>query len=843
MIIYLLTFLCLVGFALYLTGPGIRKQMAQPWKLLLRAGLAGSYLLVLGYGIVQACGVEQIQEIAAPFFYSTDDMSLYGLWLFLSVLFLLIPVFCLRLRKNSGYVSFPVKMRKIALGLQLFSFFLCCCGFALDIHSKTSLRISEVCSYNSGFYANAFGMYPDYIEIHNPTVFPVSLKGLYLTEDPENPPDPLGAEIVVPGGGYAIVWADGHQLPFRLAKGGENLYLLSSSLEVLDAVAVPALPPNTVYARNAITQNWQVQNATAMAVNSTREKGPQAPVFSAEGGFYEEAFALSLDAPEDCRIYYTLDSSTPDETALEYTQPIWVQNVCDAPNVYRAAQRIVYDWKEYVPEETVVDKAFVVRAVAIDSQGSRSDVVTNSYFVDMDSYRDKTVLSLVSDPEGLFGPDGIYVTGSAYDAWYLGGQEGDRPEPNFRGHGPEFEVDAHAELFGQTKRLMSQPIGLRLQGAGTRTSVGKRFSLYSRPKFSGSRYFSYELFGRRTHSMFTRKEFADVLTSKLIEGLGIGGLDAVAAEVFLDGEFWYSCYLRERYDETYVAEEFSVKEEAVELVKEVPEEIYEFLEDHPLSEAENYAALNQIMDIRSYAAFLASNIYLGNLDTSEFKNLRLWRSRGYSGLDLDDNRWRFLVYDTDAIAWDVAAEFGGLAHTLNTFSVSRPFTDPSPSYNTDPLFVAMKESPQFRQLFVLTFLDLANTCFEKEHVAAVLTDLGDDRTWNDSFFDLRFDCIVPFLAQEFDLTGTLETVTLKNQTQDMGSVQINSVIPTMAEGIWSGQYFTDYPVTLTAAAKPGYEFVAWHHGGETYSDSTLQVTPVSGDSLWEAEFRKIGEVQ
>ena len=47
--------------------------------------------------------------------------------------------------------------------------------------------------------------------------------------------------------------------------------------------------------------------------------------------------------------------------------------------------------------EEPVSKAFVIRAVAIDKEGNRSDVVTATYFVGV-NYADQHVISLVADP-------------------------------------------------------------------------------------------------------------------------------------------------------------------------------------------------------------------------------------------------------------------------------------------------------------------------------------------------------------------------------------------------------------------------------------------------------------
>ena len=60
----------------------------------------------------------------------------------------------------------------------------------------------------------------------------------------------------------------------------------------------------------------------------------------------------------------------------------------------------------------------IVRAVAKNSKGEFSEIITKNYFVtteDLYKYEDLTVVSIVTDPENLFGPDiGIYVTGNMY---------------------------------------------------------------------------------------------------------------------------------------------------------------------------------------------------------------------------------------------------------------------------------------------------------------------------------------------------------------------------------------------------------------------------------------------
>ena len=162
-----------------------------------------------------------------------------------------------------------------------------------------------------------------------------------------------------------------------------------------------------------------------------------------------------------------------------------------------------------------VDKACVVRAVAVDAGGSRSDVVTQTYFIGLgEKYAGAAVISLVSDPDALFGEEGIYVTGPAYDAWYeskraaeAAGEPFDEPQPamNFMQRGAASERAGNLELYDEGACTVNQPVGLRIQGNTGRVGALKRFSIYSRAVYSGSGTFSAPLFpDRATHAVVLR---------------------------------------------------------------------------------------------------------------------------------------------------------------------------------------------------------------------------------------------------------------------------------------------------------------------------------------------------
>jgi len=81
--------------------------------------------------------------------------------------------------------------------------------------------------------------------------------------------------------------------------------------------------------------------------------------------------------------------------SIKYEGPILIKDATPNENVYRL-KRDTTTQKEKFPEE-LVDKATIVRAVAYDKNGNCSKIVTKSYFVGLDKYKNTNVVSLVTD--------------------------------------------------------------------------------------------------------------------------------------------------------------------------------------------------------------------------------------------------------------------------------------------------------------------------------------------------------------------------------------------------------------------------------------------------------------
>lgn len=714
-------------------------------------------------------------------------------------------------------------------------------------YTNDKILINEVCGNNKNIQLED-GSCSDYVELYNGGKRGSSLGSLYLSDDINDLQKLSLAGYRIPAGDYVTI-SFSDVTAFGLSKKGESLYLSDKQGNILDSVTWSDLGADEVYARMSVdADEWKTASATPGLANEIGFFELEKPVYSAAGGYYEEAFYLEMSAGEGETIYYTLDGSIPTTESACYTEPVYMYDKSEEENVYLNIKNYKANWSEEDKGEDPVDKCFVVRAIAVDKDGNSSEVMTASYFVGQEKYKDRTVISLVADPDALFGDNGIYVTGKEYDDWLLNGKVGEEPEVNFEKKGREYEIEASLEYY-EEELVGQQEVGVRIQGASTRGARRKRFSLFARDEYNGSSTFDIDFFdGKPTHSAVLRGYFSNAFLNTLVEDRNIGTLKAKPVTVFLNGEFWYETYLLEKYSERFFEETYGVDKDNVIIVKNGEledgidgdfsfyQEVFLYLSDHEATIEEDYAEFCEKVDIQSFIDFYCSNIYLCNLDYNDNKNCMLWRVREPGSGEYNDGKWRWLLYDTDAIEWSKGEDYGvtELA-AVDSFSV-KPLYCEKP-LNEQFFYRTVKKVPEFRKQFVLTFMDMVNTCFSVENVNEELEKWGENITWNNEFFLKRADYIVPYLAKEFELQGTLEDVTVSVNNENAGKVQLNTVTLDFDEASWTGKYYTDYPVTLTATEKAGYKFVGWTGSIES-TEKTIQVDVKEGGIKLNAVFEK-----
>lgn len=216
-------------------------------------------------------------------------------------------------------------------------FFLFACSFPVVylttvIAARDTILITEICSNNFSVASNSADKYTDYIEIYNTSDSAVSLLGwtlytenelaeyyefgniilqpdsgllLFYNPDSVNAMDPVPS-ITVPSGSFDIL-----EIPCAVSRDGETLYLCNSAGKTADAVDVPALKYDTVYARGA-DMNWGFYtptpgtgNAAATAIHpESSYEIPDAPAYAAETLLvpyeeYTDFYVLSLSVAKE----------------------------------------------------------------------------------------------------------------------------------------------------------------------------------------------------------------------------------------------------------------------------------------------------------------------------------------------------------------------------------------------------------------------------------------------------------------------------------------------------------------------------------------------------------------
>lgn len=150
----------------------------------------------------------------------------------------------------------------------------------MDMSEGSAVVINELMADNDNTIADPQGDYDDWLELYNRTDNPVSISGMYLSDDEEEPTKwQFPANIEIPANGYLIVWLDedlddtpGLHADIKLSKGGEMALLVDTDgITVLDQVVFGEQETDASYGRipNG-TGEFQIVDATPGTENRTQ---------------------------------------------------------------------------------------------------------------------------------------------------------------------------------------------------------------------------------------------------------------------------------------------------------------------------------------------------------------------------------------------------------------------------------------------------------------------------------------------------------------------------------------------------------------------------------------------
>ncbi len=616
---------------------------------------------------------------------------------------------------------------------------------------------------------------------------------------------------------------------------------------------------------------------------------------SLESGFLPDATEVEITCnSNDVTIYYTMDGTAPTADSRLYEGPIALSSTVNKPDLLSKNLETNLEENRFVPW---VDfpSAHVIRAAAIDAEGNVVDTAAGTFFVGYDraeTFGDLPVVSLIMDEKDLFDYEtGIYVLGATHEEW---NEEQEEPYEawqavgNYSNTGKEWERPVVVDFLMAEGESFSQNMGVRIKGGTSRTAPQKSLRLIARDEY-GKKSIKYPLFAdnvneetgeiqdkykavtlRNGGNDRDNTKIRDPFISRLSEGMEMEVASTRPVVGYINGEYWGVYTLTEEFNDNYIQHHYGIDNENVILIKNgelkdgdeegIDEdlfwEMFDFILYEDMSDPKIYAQACEMLDMKSFADYVAIALYIHNEDgIFQNNNWMMWRVRDTEASDhpLADGKWRMMLFDTDYSS-DVYGD--GRGYSNDTLS--------------DPLFYAeydemhmgalvkqLMKNEDFRRELLLSMSDVRNLYFTTDRTKALLKDMTAqyspymDQTflrfgpywvaeWSldnhysgklkilGTYFEGRYSRFPDIAAKAFGLE-TPANVNLKVSDGEKGSVIMNNRDDKAFNQTVETKLFTEYPITLTAVPRDGATFKGWESNNKNtvFSDPTALTTQVT----------------
>ncbi|MCD4651955.1 MAG: CotH kinase family protein, partial [Candidatus Cloacimonetes bacterium] len=515
--------------------------------------------------------------------------------------------------------------------------------------------------------------------------------------------------------------------------------------------------------------------------------------FSQPTGFYtgEVTFSLFTDNSSG-EIHFTTNGDNPTINSPVYCSPI------------------------------TISETSVIRARAFKEGIIPSKTTTQSFFFESSTL---PVVSLITNPDYLFDEEiGMYV-------------EGDDPlNPNFF---QDWERPVHVEFFEMNGELgFNINAGLKMHGNGARRFPQKSLAIFFRAKYGPSKL-EYKLFPdveitsfdsiilRNSGQDWFKTMFLDAYISGLYKNNEVLSQGYRPVNVYINGAYWGIANIREKVNESFIAAHNNISKDEIEFLekKYFPIEknnthylkFIDFIADNDISLSENYLYVQTQMDVTNFINSCIIQIFACDLGWPG-KNIKYWRHA------TDTGKWRWIRIDMD---YGFGSAHSTYQHETMPWITDSESTDPrNPPWST-LLLRKLLTNATFEEEFVQLFCDHLNTTFSTE---TLLEELSEKRNQIVNEIDkhiLRWQAIDDWEAsidvvenfainrpdflfghfQDFMNYSNPVELTIEANMAEAGTIHLNSI--EISEFPWSGKYFTENSLSVTAVPNYGYRFVGW----------------------------------
>ncbi len=531
--------------------------------------------------------------------------------------------------------------------------------------------------------------------------------------------------------------------------------------------------------------------------------------YSVPGGFYDGEVKLTLMARADEKIYYTTDGTKPTTQSEEYTGPISIKNMSGGKYVYAELGFGRFGSLDYLPKQ--VDKGMVVRAIRTDASGKVKGEATQEYFIGMAkdvSYQDMAVISLTSEPDGLFGyENGIYVSGKSREDALI--QELDNSY-GYANYFNNWKRDAKISYYepekGKTLELEGQiNVFVNSDTANAQKSLEFR-TTNSFDGFKGSSLLDY----MDTEGHFVLNAFEgdnaikvrELLSNELLKDSKVGTEKLLPCILFIDGEYWGMYHIKAPYDSRYIEEIYGVTSDVI--IRDYDGaynqdyiDFYKYVTENDMSVAEYYDNARKQMDMDSYLEFVCANMFFAK---TSFRTTQatVWRTKNSEGTGYNDGRWRWLMEP----AGSSMASKNTQTATIDSYLQE--------SLKMDKFFQSLLRNKEFCSQLSATMRRVISEYFTQEKcdtcldAVVELTEKPAKETYERyskamsagdyeyrieeirSFFENRGEYIIKYTDEQAQKGGDLEYIkeqeALKKPTQDQSDIPSDEASTGLSEG-------------------------------------------------------------
>ena len=605
---------------------------------------------------------------------------------------------------------------------------------------------------------------------------------------------------------------------FGISSGGETIRLYNPAGQQISSLRVDCEPGYDVSSGSfpdgaaAIKKFFQptpgASNNSALPADSMA----QAPVFSKSSGVYNVPFSVLITNPNpEGSIYYTLDGSDPDTNAQLWNgTPVFI---------FQSA---------------------VLRARTFRNGYLPSLISSASYLFSIS--HTTPVISVISDPDALFGPDGMFENPTldltkASSIQYF---------DSSAAHNLIFSRRAGIVMDGGwgSRGLPQRPFRIKFDdGVLGEGPVNGNF-LPDRP--GRSRYSDFFL--RNGSNQFMVLPYKDAAQVKMMADGSHNYYSAwKPVSVYINGQYWGLYELREKFNTEMFEEYDNASENSIEILgssaqygfqlRAIEGDVQNFYNSFQAFSQLNpedsafWEQADQHFDLNYYHDYIISEVWMNNADWGISNNIKIYRS------DSTKYRWRYCLMDL---------EYGLLPNPSNDFSCSYdllgqlknvwPGADPGNPY----IGVWWKgiQNDRFRNYFINRFADLMNSLYLPSRLLAIEESMFNRtvaemakqyQRWGDPFnvpaqmngfyqnhlvfrdeLACRPEKARNYLQSNFSLPQQV-SVNLDVFPAEGGKIGISTLQP--AEYPWNGVYFDGLPVKIEALPAPGYVFSHWEPNG------------------------------